>query len=381
MIMRKLVSFCIVLVLFFTGLANLFAQTNSKEIIYAGTSSARGSKGIYVLEYDRSEGTMKELQTVNEGTGPGFLAFSPDKKFLFSIYSKGTLNDGNGALMSFAIDPFTGFLKKLSEQSVGGKGPAHVSIDPLGRFAYVSNYGDASVTVFPINSDGTLAKSSDYVKHTGSSINPQRQTRPYPHSSIPSADGKFLYVSDLGTDKIVIYQVMEAGKLKPAEVPYADVVPGSGPRHFKIHKNGKFAYSVDELSNTIVGFKVNKKNGALTIIERLSMLPEDFKEVSYASDVHFSPDQKFIYASNRGHESLVIFKVNPKNGRLTLVGHEPTGGKHPRNFMIDDEGKFALVGNMNTDNVVIFDRDAKTGKLKPSGKQHTIPGITCLIQY
>ena len=179
----------------------------------------------------------------------------------------------------------------------------------------------------------------------------------------------------------MIYQVMDAGKLKPAQVPYADVIPGSGPRHFKIHKNGKFAYSVDELSNTIVGFKVNKKTGALTMIERLSMLPADFKEVSYASDVHFSPDQKFIYASNRGHESLVIFKVNSKNGRLTLVGHEPTGGKHPRNFMIDDEGKFAMVGNTNTDNVVIFDRDIKSGKLKPTGKQYTIPGVTCLIQY
>lgn len=379
--MRKLVSFCIAVILFFVGVADLFAQTNSKEIIYAGTSSVRGSKGIYVLEYDRSEGTMKELQTVNEGSSPGFLALSPDKKFLYSIYGKGTLDDGNGALMSFALDPFTGFLKKLNEQSVGGKGPAHVSIDPLGRFAYVANYGDASVTVFPINSDGTLAKASDYVKHTGSSINPQRQVRPHPHSSIPSADGRFLYVSDLGIDKIMIYQVMDAGKLKPAQVPYADVIPGSGPRHFKIHKNGKFAYSVDELSNTIVGFKVNKKTGALTMIERLSMLPADFKEVSYASDVHFSPDQKFIYASNRGHESLVIFKVNSKNGRLTLVGHEPTGGKHPRNFMIDDEGKFAMVGNTNTDNVVIFDRDIKSGKLKPTGKQYTIPGVTCLIQY
>lgn len=378
--MRKFISFCITAVLFFTGLANLFAQSDSKEIIYAGTSSARGSKGIYVLEFDRSAGKLRELQTVNEGNGPGFLALSPDKKFLYSIYGKGTLDDGNGALMSFSIDPFTGFLKKLNEQSVGGKGPAHVSIDPLGRFAYVSNYGDASVTVFPINSDGTLAKASEYIKHTGKSIDQQRQTRPYPHSSIPSADGKFLYVSDLGTDKIVIYQVLAAGRLKPAQVPYADVVPGSGPRHFKIHKNGKFAYSVDELSSTIVGFKVNKKTGALTTIERLNMLPGDFKEVSHASDVHFSPDQKFIYASNRGHESLVIFKVNDKNGKLTLVGHEPTGGKHPRNFMIDSEGKFALVGNMNTDNVVIFDRDAKTGKLKPNGQQYTIPGVTCLIE-
>ncbi len=378
--MKKLISFGFVLTLLIADFSELFAQPGTKNIIYAGSSSARGSKGIYVLEFDQQKGALKELQTVTEGSSPGFLAFSPNKDFLYSIYGKGTLEDGNGAVMSFKIDPFTGFLKKVNEQSVGGKGAAHISIDPKGRFAYTANYGDASVTVFPINSDGTLAKASDYVKHTGSSINPQRQTRPYPHSSIPSADGKFLYVSDLGTDRIVIYEVLNGGKLKPAAVPFVQVPAGSGPRHFKIHQNGKFAYSVDELSNTIVAFKVNKKTGALTIIERLSMLPEGYSEVTYASDVHFSPDQKFIYATNRGHESLVIYEVNAKNGKLKMIGHESTGGKHPRNFMISKNGEYVLVGNTNTDNVVIFNRDTKTGLLKPNGVQHTIPAVSCLIE-
>ena len=261
--MKRLILFGFVLTLLITNSPELFAQPGTKGIIYAGSSSVRGSKGIYVLEFDQQKGTLKELQTVTEGSSPGFLAFSPNKDFLYSIYGKGTLDDGNGAVMSFKIDAFTGFLKKVNEQSVG---PAHISIDPKGRFAYTANYGDASVTVFPINSDGTLAKASDYVKHTGSSTNPQRQMEPHPHSSIPSADGKFLYVSDLGTDRIVIYEVLSGGKLKPAAVPYVQVPAGSGPRHFKIHQNGNFAYSVDELSNTIVGFKVNKKTGALTII-------------------------------------------------------------------------------------------------------------------
>jgi len=378
--MKKLISFGFVLTLLITESSELLAQPGTKSIIYAGSSSARGSKGIYVLEFDQQKGTLKELQTVTEGSSPGFLAFSPNKDFLYSIYGKGTLEDGNGAVMSFKIDAFTGLLKKVNEQSVGGKGAAHISIDPKGRFAYTANYGDASVTVFPINSDGTLAKASDYVKHTGSSINPQRQTRPYPHSSIPSADGKFLYVSDLGTDRIVIYEVLNGGKLKPAAVPFVQVPAGSGPRHFKIHKNGKFAYSVDELSNTIVAFKVNKKTGALTIIERLSMLPQGYSEVTYASDVHFSPDNKFIYATNRGHESLVIYEVNAKTGKLKMIGHESTGGKHPRNFMISKNGEYVLVGNTNTDNVVIFNRDNKTGLLKPNGVQHTIPAVSCLIE-
>jgi len=378
--MKKLISFGFVLTLLITDSPDLSAQPGTKSIIYAGSSSARGSKGIYVLEFDQQKGTLKELQTVTEGNSPGFLAFSPNKDFLYSIYGKGTLDDGNGAVMSFKIDPFTGFLKKVNEQSVGGKGPAHISIDPKGRFAYTANYGDASVTVFPINSDGSLANASDFVKHTGSSINPQRQMRPHPHSSIPSADGKFLYVSDLGTDKIMIYEVVDGGKLKAAVVPHVQVTAGSGPRHFKIHENGNFAYSVDELSNTIVGFKVNKKTGALTIIERLSMLPEGYSEVTYASDVHFSPDGKFIYATNRGHESVVIYEVNAKSGKLRMLGHESTGGKHPRNFMISKSGEYVLVGNSNTDNVVIFNRDSKTGLLKPNGVQYTIPAVTCLIE-
>jgi 6-phosphogluconolactonase len=378
--MKKLISFGFVLTLLIVDSTEISAQPGTKSIIYGGSSSARGSKGIYVLEFDQQKGTLKELQTVTEGSSPGFLAFSPNKDFLYSIYGKGTLEDGNGAVMAFKIDPFTGFLKKVNEQSVGGKGPAHISIDPKGRFAYTANYGDASVTVFPINSDGTLAKASDYVKHTGSSTNPQRQKEPHPHSSIPSADGKFLYVSDLGTDKIVIYEVMNGGKLKPAAVPFAQVPAGSGPRHFKIHENGNFAYSVDELSNTIVAFKVNKKTGALTIIERLSMLPEGYSEVTYASDVHFSPDGKFIYATNRGHESLVIYEVNAKTGKLKMIGHESTLGKHPRNFMISKSGEYVLVGNTFTDNVVIFNRDTKTGLLKPNGVQHTIPAVSCLIE-
>lgn len=378
--MKKIMILIIAMIMCIAAGSELSAQPGSKDIIYAGTNSARDGKGIYVLEFDRQQGKLKEIQTLDEGRGPGFLALSPDKDFLYSIYSQGTIDDGNGAVMSFKIDPFSGHLKKLNEQSIGVKGAAHISIDPRGRYAYTANYGDGSVTVFPINSDGSLAKPSDYIKHTGSSIDPKRQTRPYPHSSIPSADGKFLYVCDLGTDRIVIYEVLGGGKLKPAVVPFVQLAAGSGPRHFKIHSNGNFAYSVDELSNTIVGFKVNKKTGALSILQRLSMLPKDFTDISYASDVHFSPDDKFIYGSNRGHESLVIYQVNAKNGKLTLVGHEPTGGKHPRNFMIDKTGEFALVGNMNTDNVVIFNRDSKTGQLKPNGSEYTIPGVTCLIE-
>jgi 6-phosphogluconolactonase len=354
------------------------AQT--RDIIYAGTSSTRGSKGIYVFEFDRIQGKLIELQTVTEGSSPGFMALSPDKKMMYSIYGKGTLSDGNGSVMAFKIDRITGLLTKVNEQSAGGKGPAHISVDPKGRFAYVSNYGDGTLSVLPINKDGSLAKASDFIKHSGSSVVVGRQEGSHIHSAIPSADGRFLYVSDLGIDKIMIYKVDENGKLTPADVPFSISSSGSGPRHFTIHPNGKFAYSVEEISSTVASFRVNMKNGKLNPIERLDMLPKGFTERNSAADIHFSPDGKFLYASNRGHESLVIYKANSRNGKLTLVGHEGTGGKHPRNFMIDKNGEFALTGNQNTDNIVIFRRDKQTGKLMPTGDQMMVPAVMCLIQ-
>lgn len=371
--------FCLAASIFF--IVNVIsAQQKSKDIIYAGTSSTRGSKGIYVFEFDRVTSQMKELQTLTEGTSPGFLALSPDRRMLYSIYSKGTLTDGNGSVMAFRIDRNTGLLTKLNEQSAGGKGPAHISVDPKGRFAYVSNYGDGTLSVLPINKNGSLAVASDFVRHTGSSIVVGRQEEPHIHSAIPSANGKFLYVSDLGIDRIMIYKVSNDGKLTPADVPFSTSTAGSGPRHFTIHPNGKFAYSAEEISSTVASFRVNKKNGALTPLERMNMPPKDFTERNSAADIHFSPDGNFLYASNRGHESLVIYQVDPRSGKLSLIGHEGTGGKHPRNFMIDRKGEFALTANQNTDNIVIFRRHKQNGKLSPTGGQVTVPAVICLIQ-
>ena len=376
--MKKIISFWIIAVLFFTGTADIFAQV--KEIIYAGTSSTRGSKGIYVFEFDRSQGKLIELQTVTEGTSPGFLTVSPDRKYLYAIYGQGSRSDGNGSVMSFKIDRATGFLTKINEQSAGGKGPAHISIDPKGRFAYVSNYGDGTLSVLPINKDGSLGSASDFIKHAGSSIVAGRQEGSHVHSIIPSPDGKFIYVSDLGIDKVMIYRVQSNGKLTPASIPFAQNVAGSGPRHFTIHPNNNFAYSLEELSSTVTSFRITRSNGALSFQERVPMLPPDFKERNSAADIHFSPDGKFLYASNRGHESLVIYKVDSKTGKMLLVGHESTGGKHPRNFMIDKKGDFVFTANQNTDNIVVFARDKETGKLTPNGENVIVPSVTCLVQ-
>ncbi|MEJ7692752.1 lactonase family protein [Daejeonella sp.] len=374
--MRRIVYLCSLILL--TLSASLHAQTAG--IIYAGTNSLRGSKGIYVLSFDKKQMTFTEIQTVGGGESPNFLALNIDKKHLYVACSKGTLSDGKGSVMSFTIDPKTGMLTKLNEQSSEGVGPAHVSVDPKGRFAYVSNYSAGNLAVYPINQDGSLGKASDVVQHFGKGIVASRQEAPHVHSTIPSADGKFIYVSDLGIDKIMIYEVKETGKLMPASTPFVSSMPGSGPRHLAIHPNGNFAYSAEELTSTVASYSVNKATGELVPLARAEMLPDDFTSRNSAADIHFSPDGKFLYASNRGHESLVIYKVNRKNGRLELVGHENTGGRHPRNFMIDKNGEFALVANRETDNIVVLKRNKKTGKLSPTGKQTIIPAVIALQQ-
>ncbi|MEO5997717.1 MAG: lactonase family protein [Chitinophagaceae bacterium] len=356
-----------------------FAQP--KEILYAGTYSDRGSKGIYVYQFNRADEKLTELQTVTEGKSPNYLEVHPNKKYLYAVYNEGLQKvDQNGRVMSFKIDPASGFLTKLNEVSSNGRGPAHVSVDPKGRFVYVSNYGEGTFSVYRIAPDGSLGEVTDTIRHTGKSSDTSRQKAPHVHSIIPSDDGKFIYVSDLGIDKVMIYQVnSKTGKVTPAKMPFGSNTPGSGPRHFAIHPNGKFAFSAEEMSSTVSSFTRDPSTGALTSLSRMSMLPADFKEVNSAADIHFSPDGKFLYASNRGHQSLVIYAIDANTGKMTLVGNEDTHGKHPRNFCMDSKGLYVFIANRDTDNITIFKRDSATGKLTYTGEAST-PAVVCIKQ-
>lgn len=372
----KKVAYLFVFVFLFAFCLHVSAQ----DIIYAGTNSLRGSKGLYVFTFDKKNSKLSEIQTVSDGESPNFLALSTNRKVLYAVYSKSAHPDGKPSVIAYRIDTATGKLSKLNEEFAGGAGPAHVSVDPKNRFVYVSYYGSGTITVFPLTSDGSLSAVSDELKHSGSSIVQGLQEAPHVHSAIPSADGNFLYVSDLGIDKIVIYNVTANGKLVPAQVPFAQNTAGAGPRHFAIHPNGNFAYSAEELTSTIAAFTVDQVTGSLNPLERVNMLPDGFNDRNSAADIHFSPDGNYLYASNRGHESLVIFSVDSKSGKLTLVGHENTGGKHPRNFMIDKKGEYVLTANRDTDNIVIFKRDKKTGKLTATGEQVKVPAVIALQQ-
>lgn len=376
----------IVVILSFCLLAGMLSGCSGKEpvkeIVYVGTFDDRGSEGLYVFEFDRETGGMTQIQTVSNRPGPNFQVIHPGGEYLYSVSGDAFTGDTeHGTISAYQIDLQTGMLTLINEQSVEGRGTAHVSVDPLGEFAYVSNYSEGNLSVFAIFENGGVSEAVDVVQHEGSSVNERRQNAPHVHSIIPSADGRFIYVSDLGTDQIVIYEVdRTTGELSPAEVPYVESTPGSGPRHFTIHPGGDFAYSAEELSSTVAVFCVDQNSGALEEIQRVPMLPEGYDGNNSAADLHLSPDAEFLYASNRGHDSLVIYRVDEETGTLTLAGHEPTRGSHPRNFMMDHLGEYVLVANRDDDNVVVFGRDNQTGQLTYSGEQVSVPMAVCVTQ-
>ncbi|MEX0679827.1 MAG: lactonase family protein [Balneolales bacterium] len=363
-----------------SGIWGCTDETDYKEIIYVGTFNTRGSEGLYVYEFDRDELSFTPIQIISDRTGPNFQTIHPNGQYLYSVSSDAFSEDNrDGTVSAYRINQETGELTLINEQSVEGRGPCHVSVDPHGEFAYVSNYGSGNLTVHRINADGGLSEAVDVVQHEGGSINEQRQNQPRMHSIIPSADGRFIYASDLGIDKVMIYEVDRGtGKLSPAPTPYVENVPGSGPRHFTFHPSGDFAYSAEELSHTVAVFSVDKSTGALEQIQRVNMVPDDFEGRNSAADIHTSPDGRFLYASNRGHESLVIYEIDASTGLLTLVGHEHTRGEHPRNFSVDPNGEFVMVANMNRDNVVLFRRNNDTGEMTFAGTEVHIPAAVCV---
>ncbi len=352
---------------------------DSREIFYVGTFD---SQGLFVYEFDRSSMKMTLVQTVGERQSPNFQALHPDRETLYSVSGHTFTDDtGHHTVSAYRIDGETGHLSMINEQSSEGRGVCHVSVDPQGEFVYVSNYSSGNLSVYRIQEDGGLSEAVDVVQHEGGSVNERRQQGPHVHSIIPSPDGRYIYVSDLGIDKIMIYEVnRQTGGLSPASVPFVENTPGAGPRHFTIHPNGTVAYSVEELSSTVAVFRVDKQTGALEQIQRIEMLPEDYEDQNTAADIHISPDGSHLYATNRGDDSLVIYRIDQLSGELELVGHESTRGGHPRNFGIDKQGEFVFVANRDDDNVVFFSRDEATGVLQYTGMEIEAPAPVCVTQ-
>ncbi|MGC3946595.1 MAG: lactonase family protein [Chryseolinea sp.] len=364
--------------LFWLGTSTL--SHAQKSIIYAGTFSQRGSQGIYVFQFDRAKATLKQVQTVPGLESPSFLTTDKTGRFLYSVNrGRADVNDKGGSVSAYAINPKTGFLSGLNTRSSYGEAPCFISLDRSNKHAFICNYLGANLLVLPIFTDGLLGVPSDSKKYFGSSVNAERQTEPHIHSSYPSPDNRFLYVCDLGTDKVYVYRFDAAtGRLSDAETPYTSVNPGSGPRHLAFHPNGKFAYVVEELTSTVCVMNMNSDNGALTVLQdTVRALPSSFTGTNTSADIHFHPSGKFMYMSNRGHNSISVFSVGA-DGVIKLLDVQPIAGKTPRNFLIEPKGEFMLVANQDSDNIILFRIDAKTGKLKPVGKPVAVPAPACL---
>ena len=376
---QKIIAVVITLFAMLSGFSGCVKQ-ETKELIIVGTFDGEGGEGLYVFSFDRENLGFELLHTISDRLSPSFQAVHPTMPVVYSA-SRSPFSEGSDhqTIGAYRADKETGMLSLINEQSVMGISPAHVSVDPMGSFVYVSNYTSGNVIMLPIREDGGLDEASDVVQHVGSSINPDRQQNAHAHAADPSPDDRFLYVSDLGMDKIMIYEVdRQRQVLSPASTPWFENTPGAGPRHLSFSPDGAYAYSVEELTSTIAVLRVNKTTGALQQVQRVSMLPDDFEGSNTAADIHVSPDGKFLYASNRGHDSLVIFAIDESSGELSLKGYQSVIGQHPRNFMIDKSGELVFVANRDSNHIVVFRRDPLTGTLNYTGTELMVPLAVCV---
>ena len=341
--------------------------------VYVGTYTGGGgedkSQGIYLMELDLRAGTLSLPRVAAAAVDPSFLAIHPNRKFLYAVNELSEFRGRRGGGVSaFSLDQASGTLSPLNQQSSVGEGPCHLVVDRRGKNVLVANYGSGSVACLPIEADGRVQRFSSFIQHKGSGAT-KRQTSPHAHSINLDAAGRFAVVADLGLDKVFIYSFDAAqGKLAPNEPAFAKIAPGSGPRHFAFHPDGRFGYVISEMANTVTAFAYDADKGALTEIQTISTLPADFKGQSYTAEVQVHPSGKFLYGSNRRHDSIAIFTIDPSTGKLTTVGFEPTQGKNPRNFAIDPTGRYLLAENQDSDTIVVFHIDPKTGALRPTGQ-------------
>ncbi len=355
-------------------------QNNEDTLVYVGTYTHGESEGIYVYRIDLFSGAMELVSKATGVDNPSFLAIHPQQRYLYAVNEIGEFaGKPSGAVSAFSIEEKTGELTYLNQQPSHGTGPCYLSVDKTGQFVLVANYGGGSVSVLPIQDDGQLGEATDFVQHQGKSVNPQRQEGPHAHSVILGPTNRYAFVADLGLDKIMVYQLdLTKGKLIPNDEPFCQVKAGAGPRHFAFHPNGRYAYLINELDNTFVAFTYDEINGTLKEVQTVPTLLGDFEDTSYCADVHVSPSGKFVYGSNRGHDSIVIFAIDEDTGKLTYVGHELTQGKTPRGFAIDPTGTFLLAANQSTDTIVTFRIEQQTGKLTPTGCVAKVPAPVCL---
>ena len=359
----------------------VYVGTYTEKILFGTGQIFEGQgEGIHIYRMDRATGSLTPHSTAGEIKNPSYLAFHPNRCFLYAVNELKSYNGKpTGTLSAFSMDPDTGRLEFINKVATHGTDPCHVTVDRAGKYALVANFASGSVAVLPIRQDGGLEQASEVIQHQGSSIDPVRQSGPHAHSVTLDASNRFAYIPDLGLDKLMIYRFdAEAGKLNANEQGCFETKPGAGPRYFVFHPDNSYAYLINELDSTIVSLGYDRETGAVEEIQTVSTLPQPFQGNSTCADIMLDPKGQFLYASNRGHDSIAAYRIDDSSGELALVGHESTGGKTPRNFTIDPGGTFLFAANQDSDNIVCFRIDHRSGELTPSGQVTEAPTPVCV---
>ncbi len=368
----------------FTGCAPseepVTAPTAERQLVYFGTYTRGESRGIYSGWFSPETAEVAGLELAAEVPNPSFLALHPNRKYLYAVSEMIGGGKKEGAVSAFAIDHVTGKLTLLNQVSARGAGPCHVAVDHTGKYVAVANYSSGSTAVFPIGEDGRLGEATGFVQHKGKSVHPQRQRGPHAHVVVFSPDNRFLLVADLGLDKVLVYRFDAAtGKIEPNDPPFATVAPGSGPRHLAFHPSKPWVYVINELSSTVTAFRYDASRGALEEFQTVSTLPEGFQGENTTAEIAVHPSGKFLYGSNRGHDSIAVFQIDQQKGSLSGLATFPSRGAWPRNFALDPEGKFLFAANQNSDSVSIYRVDPATGHLEALGQPLPVPTPVCVL--
>ena len=346
----------------------VFVGTYTEPILFGTGRILQGKgEGIYVYRLDESSGALEPSGKTTGIANPSYLAPDASQRFLYAVNElKSYEGEATGTVSAFAVDARTGALEFLNRQITHGTDPCHVAVDTERRYVFVANFMSGSVSVLPVREDGALVDACDVVQHRGSSVDPRRQSGPHAHSVTLDASNRFVFVPDLGLDRLMLYRFdPTAGKLSPNAAPWLGLKAGAGPRHIALHQGGAFAYLVNELDSTVVALSYDSSRGTFGYLQSADTLPGEFAGESTCADVHVHPFGQFLYTSNRGHDSIVIHRIDPRLGTLTYVAHEPTLGRTPRSFAIDPAGRFLIAANQDSDSLVTFRIDAQSGRLRP----------------
>lgn len=350
-----------------------------EPVVFVSAFNSDDAGAIHAFRFETQTGTLKPLRSTTGIGQPFFMAISPNGRFLYAIDTDQFGGDEDEFVAAYAIASDTAELTRLNRQSSHGTASCYLDVDATGKSVLVANYASGSVAALPVREDGSLEDAAAFIQHEGSSVDPQRQTGPFAHSIVISPDNRFALAADLGLDQVLIYRLDAlTSKLVENEAqPFARLPPGSGPRHLTFDPSGQRVYVINELANTVTFFAYAADAGTLTLEQTISTLPEDFLGTSHCADLKITPDGQFLYATNRGHDSMAIYRIG-SDGRLSLVGIEPSLGGGPQNLLITPDGRWLLCANMAGNNVMVFRIDSKTGELAASGDAISVLMPSCL---